>query len=305
MKCASFNDWKVSPAVCNLTCICAIFLSFFCYLLKCIWIRQSMDCIFWWVVFINSPCSISCPVGTESCLVPCETTRKLVLNMFLDIKAQFVDLRGLRSEYLRGFPGRENLANFPDLSCWGFDLVLESDSTSCAWMLPTPLPCTAVSSATQPIRWSSLWAEAALKMRPNCTGAGQSKLQSGARGRSPFWKQPCAQHRAAGTPIEREVLGSRWDPSTSRPLRSLPLRCSMSAVPQVALSAQSWVHKPWPVRGWTCFWVSSTSLDWRKHILCVGNMMILICNILLRYLFFPLVESVLLLPVEAVKYVDV
>lgn len=184
MKCSYFNDWKVSPAVCNLTCICAIFLSFFCYLLKCIWIRQSVDCIFWWVVFINSPCSISCPVGAESCLVSCDTTRKLVLNMFLDVEAQFIDLRGLRSGYLRGFPGRENLANFPDLSCWAFDPIRLNFLCLDA---PTPLPCTTALSAIQPMRWSRLWAEATLKMRSNYTGAGQSKLQSEPCGRSLFW----------------------------------------------------------------------------------------------------------------------
>lgn len=80
MKCFYFNNWRILPAICNLTCVCAIFLSFF-YLLKYVWIRQSVDLYFLVsVVFINSPHSISYPVTSESCLIPCETMRKPVFS---------------------------------------------------------------------------------------------------------------------------------------------------------------------------------------------------------------------------------
>uniref|UniRef100_A0A673VT59 Testis expressed 2 n=1 Tax=Suricata suricatta TaxID=37032 RepID=A0A673VT59_SURSU len=97
---------------------------------------------------------ISCPVGAESCLVLCDTTRKLVLNMFLDVKAQFVDLRELRSEYLRGFPGRENLANFPDFELLGFrsSSLIRLNFLCLDAPHPTALHSCAVGHASQPIR---------------------------------------------------------------------------------------------------------------------------------------------------------
>jgi hypothetical protein len=45
MKCSCFNNWRISPAVCNLICVC-YFPFIFCYLLKCVWIWQSVDLYF-------------------------------------------------------------------------------------------------------------------------------------------------------------------------------------------------------------------------------------------------------------------
>lgn len=165
MKCTNFNNWRISPAVCNLTCICAISLSFF-YLVKCVWIRQSVDFIFWWVVFINPPCSISYPVSAESCLAPCDAT----IIMFLDIKAQCVDLRRLRSGVLKRLPWRGKSYKLPWFELLG-DLVLWLDSTSVP--THTPVHPHAHLSIINPASWQQLQNQLPIK----CSVSGSSSLE--------------------------------------------------------------------------------------------------------------------------------
>lgn len=131
--------------------------------------------------------------------------------MFLDIKVHFVDLRGLRSEYIRGFPGRESLANFPDLSCWGFDLVLESDSISCVWMPPPhchaqlrvccPACRTKHRGQKQPWKW----------------GLTTQKDRANFSQKESVLETALCQHRAAGTPLERGIWAVGGAPTQSGP----------------------------------------------------------------------------------------
>lgn len=148
MKCTFFNNWRISPAVCNLTWICAISLSFF-YLLKCVWIRQSVDCIFWWVVFIKSPCSISYPVSAVLFDPTWHHQEACHFIMFLDTKAQFVDLRGLRSGVLKRLSWQGKSDKLPWFELLG-DLVLWSDSTYVPARHTSPITVHAWPSSVQP-----------------------------------------------------------------------------------------------------------------------------------------------------------